>query len=148
MVDTYVQPNAGENFVILIGNGASPEVFSAPASINTTRGLKMSTAEKAVEIPDVTNPSNPAYTARAITAVDWQLDGAGIVNTGDDVTWATWWLTGAKKNVQIANSVTGGVVLQGPAVLTDCNLSGDRGDKVMGTITLKGAGLPAVSPHA
>lgn len=142
MTVTYVAAVAGEALLIKVGDGAGPEVFTAPALINAQRDLKLSTTEKAVEIPRVDTPGAPAKTVREITAIDWQLTGAGVLNSGDDKVYADWLISGAAKNVKIINSVTGGLTLTGSAVLTDFQVTGNRGDKVQVQMTLKGADLP------
>lgn len=142
---SYVNPNAGEQLLVKIGDGGSPEVFTAPALINTTRSVKLSTTEVATEIPRTDQPSLPGYTARAITGIDWEVSGAGVLNVGDDKTYADWLITGLPKNIQVVNNLTGGLTLQGSAVLTDFQSSGSRGGKIDVTLTLKGAALPATS---
>lgn len=145
MTATYVAAVAGEQLLIKVGDGGGPEVFAAPALINAQRDVKFSTTEKAVEIPRTDTPGAPAKTVREITGVDWSVTGAGILNSGDDKTYADWLISGQPKNIKVINPTTGGLTVTGPAVLTDFQVTGNRGDKVMIQLTLKGADLPVTS---
>lgn len=148
MTATYVAAAAGETLLVEVET-ATPGTYAAPLTINLARSLELSaTAEKSV-IPRTDNPSAPGKTVAVITSVDWKASGAGTVNLGDDVTYATWLLSGAPKNVRISNANTGGMVLIGAAVLTTFSMNSDGiGKKVQGSIALEGADIPAVTTHA
>lgn len=148
MVATYVAPNSGEQLLIKLGDGGGPEVFAQPALVNADRALKMSTSEVAVEIPRTDNPSAPAKTVRQVTATDWEVTVSGIMNNGDDKTWADWLMSGVAKNIKVVNNATGALTLTGPALCTDFNPTGKRGGKVEFQATLKGADLPTTSASA
>jgi len=149
MVATYVNPNANEQLLVKVGDGASPEVFTAPVLINTTRSLQLTGNAVATVIPRTDDVSAPGKTVRGVSSVDWQVSGAGILHVGDDKTYTDWLLTGAAKNVKVVNNKTGGVILTGSAVLTAFEISGGEvAGKLTCTLTLMGADIPAATATA
>lgn len=147
MTASYVLAAAGEALLIKVGDGALPEIFTAPATINAQRDVTFSTTEKATVVPRVDNPSAPGKTQRQITATDLVITGQGLLNLGDDVTYANWLLSGAPKNVKVINPSTG-MTITGPFLCTDFKVTGNLGDKQTMQLSLKQADLPVVTASA
>ena len=149
MAATYLTTVAAEQLLVMIETSPGSGTYAAPATINLQRNLEMMSQADANLIYRTDNPSAPAQTQRTVVAIDWKCGGQGTMQLGDDVVYANWWASGASKNVQITNTLTGAIVLTGPAVLTSFALSGDGiGKKVQATIQLEGAGLPSIATHA
>lgn len=143
---SYVNPIATEQLLIKVGDGATPEVFLAPALINGSRGYKGTTTEKTTIVPRTDDPSQPGKTVRKIVATDSEISGEGLINVGDGVTYEAWRLSGQPKNVKVYNNVTGALVVTGPYVLTDFTLTGSAiGEMVTCQLTLKQADMPTAS---
>ena len=142
---------AGELLLIKIGDGGSPETFTHPCTINTSRGVSLSTSEATTEVADCATPSNPAYTDRRIKSYDTSVSGAGVMDTASTYAFITWWQSGAAKNVKIYQNLTGaqgGWVITQSMVLTDFQITGTRGERQEITLTLKGAGKPTIAANA
>ena len=121
----------GEKLLIKVGNGASPEVFTHPALINTTRGVTWSANISEAEIPDAATPANPATMRRRVKSVDFTLQGAGKCDKTSVLAYVQWLNSGVAKNIQIVQNDTGangGFTRTGSAILKDFSLTGARGD--------------------
>lgn len=113
-------------FVISLGNGASPEVFTAPCGLNS-RGFKRTAATSDTNVPDCDNPDDPSWLERDVVSLSGSLSGAGVVADEDFDVWDTWFTSGLSKNVKI---VLGTRVWIGPMKLTSLNITGERGKRV------------------
>jgi predicted secreted protein len=133
----YITPVLGEQLLIQIGNGASPEVFTAPNLINTTRGISFSTSTESDELIDLANQSAPAQTIRRVKSTDVKIDGAGMIHKADVYEWIDWANGGNIKNVKVTD---GSWVGTGPFVLTSFQISGERRKSSECQITLEQAG--------
>lgn len=148
MTDTYVAATPGEKMLVEIET-ATPGTYAAPATITLQRSLELTASIEKALIPNATNPSAPGYNDGTATGLDWKISGQGTLNVGDEVTWANWWVSGARKNVRVSNALTGGIVFVGPALVASLSLTSDGiGKKVQGSISLEGAGLPTITTHA
>lgn len=138
-----IKPLFGEKIIILVGDGASPtEVFTAPAMINTSRGLTFSTSTESDELIDLNNQSAPASMVRRVKSVDLKLDGAGMVHADDVKTWLDWAAAGTIKNVKIQDAGKWSITV--PMVLTNFQISGDRVKSSECQITLEQADVPTI----
>lgn len=126
-----VQNAPGEQLLIQFGNGATPEVFTASCTINTTRSLDLTGTASSTEIADCVTPSNPAVTVRQIKSTDCKFTGAGIADAP-----AAWAMLQAQtagkaincKVIQNRTGAAGGFTGTGPFVITGLNIAGARGD--------------------
>lgn len=149
MAATYVAAAAGETIVALIESSPGSGTYVAPASINLSRSIDLMTDVETTVIPRTDIWSAPGKKVRVVTALDWKVQGQGILNTGDDLVWTNWWASGATKNVQLTNANTGGVVLTGAAVLTALSISSDGvGKRANISVTIEGADIPTITTHA
>lgn len=140
-----VQNAPGEQLILQIGNGATPEVFTATCTINTTRGLDRSAKASVTELADCIVPSNPAQTVRQIMSTDLKFTGAGIADAPSILAIEQWLASGAQKNCKIILNRTGaagGFTISVPLVITAYNLAGARGDMMTFNITCEQAAAP------
>jgi hypothetical protein len=131
--------------LVLLGNGATPEVFSAPCGF-TDKAVKNTAASSAAIIPDCDNPEAAPWSVEGITSLSLEVTGSGILALEDDPTWQAWFDSGASKNVRIVKNMPaaqGGGYRQGPMVLTDISeavkLSSDA-KLATRNVTIKSAG--------
>lgn len=135
----------GEQLLLLVGNGATPEVFTALCTINTTRSLDLTVKASATEIADCTTPSNPAYMVRQAQSIDLKFTGNGIADAPSvATTLIPWWQNGSVKNCKLQqnrSSVNGGFTITAPLIMTSLQLQGARGDQqtFTGSFELAGA---------
>ena len=142
---------AGELIVILIGNGASPEVFAASATINTSRAIDLSVATTTAEVPDAANPGAAAVTVRAVKSQDCKITGAGLADGPSIPTFVKWGLNPGPKNIIAGPTMTGangGFTITGPFIMTAFNLTGIRAEKATFTATFEQAGQLTYAANA
>lgn len=132
-----INPVLGEQLLVQIGDGSSPEKYTAPNLINTTRGISLSTSTETEELIDLADQSAPATTVRYVKSVDLKIDGAGMVHKSDVLTWLNWAKSGAVKNAKVTD---GTWTITGAFVLTDFKISGERRKASECQITLEAAG--------
>lgn len=128
--------------MILIGDGATPEVFAAPCGLNEmTMTMTADTAETI--LPDCANPDDPAWKVTDVSALQMTLSGTGVLDKDARVTWEDWMMSGAEVNVRWMYDVLladGGGYYQAPAILTNITVTATRGQRatVDVSITLNG----------
>lgn len=140
-----IQPLFGQQIVIQVGNGASPEVFAAPNLINTSRGMAFSTAVESDELVNLADQSAPAQMVRRIKSTDFKVDGAGMVHKPDVLAYLQWVTSGLPKNVKVTD---GTWTITGPFVLTSFQVTGERLKSSECSISLEQAGELTITPNA
>ncbi len=147
--DTYVQEVDAPDFTIAIGDGASPETFTAKCTINKSRGFNRTTNIQTNVVPNCTTPSAPGKTKKKVTSFDWDVDGSGVLNVADAVFFDNWATSGLPKNIKISvGSVTGAMIFTGPALCQTFSLTGAaQGDLVEATIKLTGYDIGTTTSH-
>lgn len=136
-----ITPLLGEQLLIQLGDGATPEKYSAPALINTTRGITFSTSTETEELIDLADQSAAAVTARFAKAVDWKIDGAGMVSKPDLKEYLLWSKSPKARNVKVSDAATGATwTVTGSAILTQLQVSGERRKASTVQISLESAG--------
>lgn len=137
--------SAGETLLIKVGNGATPEVFTHPCLINTTRDITYTTNVTDTEVADCDNPSLPAAILRQAKSVDVTVTGAGKLNKSDCEYYAAWALSGVPKNVQVVQNETGangGYTLSASMILKDFKHGGAAREYQDCSLTL----VPTITP--
>lgn len=132
---------SGSMMLILVGDGASPEVFSAPCGL-TTKGLNQTAETAESVVPDCDDPAAPAWTESEVVALSWGASGSGIQADEAVQVWEEWFASGLPRNVRIEmyKGANAGRKYSGAALLTDFNRTGERGQRVQVEVTLKGTG--------
>ena len=141
----------GVKLLLKVGDGASPEVFTAYCSINAARSLQGTAATNEFNIPDCDDPDALAWVTREKVSVSYTVNGAGILNTPDVEDFATWLASEDAKNCQIivdVPSADGGVIFSGAFHLTEFQITGDRGAKMECTLSLASSGEVVVTANS
>ncbi|MDR3512627.1 MAG: phage tail tube protein [Caulobacteraceae bacterium] len=134
------------SFQVLLGDGATPETFSAPCGF-TKRSLKLSSQTSDTIVPDCDDPTIAAWTERNVSSLSGQVSGNGVTAMGSLSTWRAWFLSGQTKNIRILFNLPGaqgGGYFQGGAVLTDWSHDADiksEGGRTQQSVTLDNDGL-------
>jgi predicted secreted protein len=139
----------GVLLVIMVGDGGSPEVFTAYCTINAARSIKGDAATNDFNIPDCLDPDALGWLVREKVSVSYAVDGAGILNTPDAQEFAEWLADPLSRNCQIIVDVPaadGGIMFEGPFHLTSFQITGDRGNKMEATVSLVSDGIVTVTP--
>lgn len=132
---------------ILIGDGATPEVFSLICGL-TTKGVDFTTSTQTSEVPDCANEDLPSWQEIAITSVGANITGSGMWSVQSHGIMSNWILNGEVKNVQVHwdDAAAGDpLYLQGPCVCTALGNSVQKGQKVNQNISLAFTQKPAVT---
>ena len=131
------------DFQVLVGNGASPEVFSNPCGF-TQRSSKIDATAEETMVPDCDNEDAPVWPARDISSVSASVNGQGVMTPGAAPIWRNWMLGGLKKNVRVGpigrTLADDGGYYQGSAVLTSLENVSAKGKRVTATIALASDG--------
>lgn len=131
--------------MILLGDGADPEIFSAPCGFdNLTMSVQI--ASNDVAIPDCDDPDFPAWLVTDIVSKQMRLTGSGLLDTDAMQRWQEWWFGDVtEKNVRWFRDLTsgqGGGYFQAPAVLTTYEETAQRGQRWQVNIAINLNGKP------
>jgi predicted secreted protein len=123
-------------FLIQLGDGASPETFAQPCGA-TSRGFKRTAALSETNVPDCDDEDAPSWLERDVTSNSASCDFAGVVDKDDFTDWDDYFDNGVTKNVKIT---LGAIIWQGPFKISDLEVTGQRGQRVTFTATLQSDG--------
>lgn len=141
MPDTYVSTVSGEEILVQIGDGASPELFAHDCMINGSRSFNMSASTKDQTIPNCTDPSKPDKTVRTVEAEDSTISGEGKVHKTSLKTWLD--RVGTTFNVRVL--VAGAFQAAGLYILTEFSLTGTAREYATASVTLVQADKPTIT---
>lgn len=129
---------------ILIGDGESPEVFSAPCGFTQlTRTLNVNTND--VNIPDCNDPDLASWLATDEESRQMIVSGQGVVAEEALTVWDDWFLTGGERNCRWSRTTVSATLngyFAGPAILTAYEEQGQRGQRWNVSVTLAFNGAP------
>lgn len=151
MASNPVKHARGVKLLIMVGDGAVPEVFTAYCTINAARSVVGEAATNDFNIPDCDNPDAMGWLAREKVSLSYSATGAGILNTPDVEVFADWLADPLSRNCQIVVDVPaadGGVIFAGLFHLTHFEITGDRGAKMQATLNLVSDGEITVTATA
>lgn len=129
----------GTKLLILVGDGASPEVFAQPCGLTTT-GIDFSSSTNTTLIPDCDDPEAPAWEAKDVNGLSASVTGTGVMAVESFDIWNDWFSSAAAKNchVKLDNASLG--YWSGQFILTGLKYGGTRGEKVTLDVTLSNTG--------
>lgn len=125
----------GTKLLILVGNGAGPEVFSQPCGL-TTRTFDLAASTNTTLIPDCDEPDAPAWEAKDVNALSATVSGSGVMAVESFDIWNDWFMGATAKNLQIKLDSAALGHWAGSFILTSLKYGGQRGQKVTVDITL------------
>ena len=122
-------------FLVKIGDGASPEVFTDPCGL-TTRGFTRTANMNDTNVPDCDDPDAPSWLGRDVVSYQAEIAGNGVVAQESFDTWEEWWNAGETRNVKIelGNPVEFSWTM--PAKLQQFAVTSERGKKVEMTVAI------------
>jgi hypothetical protein len=131
-------------FLVKIGDGASPEVFTDPCGL-TSKGLTRTANLNDTNIPDCDDPDAPSWLGRDVVSYQGAIAGSGVVAEESFDTWEDWWNAGETRNVRIelGNPVAYAWIM--PAKLQEFAITAERGNKVQMAVNIVSDG--AVVPE-
>lgn len=140
---TPLEDFTGSKIILKVGDGASPEVFTARCTINSTRGIEWTNNVIEDTEIDCDAPDDPGWVTRETDTLSCQVTGEGRAHGPDIGYLITWMESGLPRNCQIViddGDVANQQTVSGSFLLTQCGFSGDRKAKATGTITLQSDG--------
>lgn len=141
----------GVELFVEIGNGADPEVFAHPCSINSERGIDFAADTNDTNVPDCDDPTAPQWTLREITRKGATVSGQGTAHLPDQDIFFDWFNSGEAKNVKVRDAATGangGRTYTVAMLCTAFRKSGSDSEFVNFSITLVSNGAVAKSNNA
>src|ERR1700744_4113347 len=106
---------AGTKLLILVGDGASPEVFAQPCGL-TNNTFSLTSATGSTVIPFCDDPEAAAWDSKEVTSLSAQVTGSGVMAVESFEIWNNWFLSGSLKNAQVKIDDPGLGIYQGPWV--------------------------------
>ena len=129
-----------KNFKVLLGNGATPEVFTAPCGL-TSAGLTLSKDTNSTVVPDCADPDAAAWVERDVVSLSAAISGSGVLATESLATWEAAFISTSAINARIQVDVpTVGGYWSGAFHLTRFDPAGTRGNRVSVTIAMESDG--------
>lgn len=129
--------------MIALGDGATPEVFTAICGI-TSKGLQQTRATNDTVDWDCTDPDATPITIRDTGATDWSITGSGMLARNryadlqaafEDPNPANWrFVFDEKAGDEIIDGYH-----QGPGLLTDFSVTAENGNYLQISLTITGA---------
>lgn len=80
----------GGKIRVMLGNDASPQVFSAPCGLSQ-RSITLSKGLNEVQIPDCDNPDEVTWTGRDASSLSISISGEGVLASESIETWVDAW---------------------------------------------------------
>jgi predicted secreted protein len=134
-----------KNFVLAIGNTATPEVFT-PLGAFTSRSMAGKLETGSTQVPDASDDSALMATELEGKTITWQVTADGITNQGttSSALLRNWFLSGQPMDCQLQKNVPlaqDGGYYAGSFYLTDLKEDGKRAEKTTVSITLASTGF-------
>ncbi len=140
----------GPSLLILIGDGADPEVFSHPCTINAARGLSLTANTNDTNVPDCDDPEAIPWLLREKTSKQGTVTGAGALHAADQDVFFAWLASDSPRNVRVVTNIaagSGGRTYSGLFHCTQFDVTGDFGQVVQANITLVSNGAVTQEPN-
>lgn len=146
------KPNTakGTKFRILMGNGASPQVFAALCGL-TAKSINFQTQTNDFYVPDCTNPDDPAWREITKSGKSATISGQGTLNMDSHEEFFEAWEDPDSRSYRVelnVGSVNNGGYWAGLFNLTQYNVTGNDGELITAELTLESDGpivwVPAV----
>lgn len=128
-------------FKVLLGNGATPEVFSAPCGL-TANSIAFSKDTNSTVVPDCADPDAAGWVERDVVSNSATITGSGVMATESLATWRTAFEAGVSVNarVQVDVPAPAGGYWSGAFHVTRFEPGGTRGNRASVAITMESDG--------
>lgn len=135
------------DFRVLVGDGDTPEVFSAPCAF-MARAFNRNKTFQEVSIPDCTDEDLPGWVNRDPLTKSWGVTGDGMMDEGSIAMWDNWFLDAAERSVTIliTKSDVTNIQYSGKGHLQTLTYQANRAERLMFSIEIVGDGPLSESP--
>lgn len=127
------------NFKIYLGDGADPEVFTAPCGF-INKALNLESDVSTTNVPDCTNPEDPAWEVAGVSVKRANVNASGVMAEESYETWRAAWDNGVPINVRVEKRLG---YWAGPAIVQSLGESvalGSDGNLIQLTVAVRSAG--------
>jgi Phage tail tube protein len=144
-----VKPIGFADFVLTLGDGATPtEVFAAPCAFSA-RALNLTKNLNEIVVPDCSDENKPGWIVRDPLSISWDITGEGLLDEGSIDTWDEWFLQTGSKSVKVTmTTTTGTIVYTGKGHLQTWNRTAARGEELTYSVAIAGSGVLTRTPPA
>lgn len=124
-------------FLIEVGNGATPEVFGAPCGL-TSKSFNGQAQTSDTNVPDCDDPDAPSWLERDVTSLSRDISGSGVLAEESLEMWDDWFTSANPKNCQVSltDGNNGTRTWSGSYILSVFEITGNIGEKVQVNVTL------------
>lgn len=132
----------GSKVRVLVGNGATPEVFGAPCGLNE-RGITFTKNLNEISIPDCDDPDLVNWLGREADTLSASISGQGLLAQEAEPTWWAWFSSSLSRNVRLEFLNDANVrqfFYTGKFHLSSFEVSATRGERVTVTIAAQSDG--------
>lgn len=136
-------PIDGRSHYILVGDGASPEVFSSPCGLNGG-SFSPNLESRKTKLYDCDNHLGANETHTTVFGSDYTVSDSGLLSLEADATWREWYSSKTPRNIRYKR-VNG--YYEGPAVLTAYSEDFSREEDVAVSIQVDFNGEPVWVPN-
>lgn len=131
----------GTKLLIKLGNGASPETFTAPCAL-VTKSLSRSAGLNEFNLEDCDNPDAPIWTERVKGALTGSVSGSGTLAKESLDAYEDFFAAVESRNVQVTLDFSGDPrTYQGAFHLATLNITGEQDGLVQVEIELQSDGV-------
>lgn len=135
-------------FKVEIGDGGSPEVFSAPCGF-TQKSFNRSKSLNEVQIPDCDDPDAPVVVSRDVASISFAVSGQGVLAGESVAMWDAFYASTTSRNIKVTQEFAapiGTVVWTGKAHLESIEITAQVGNRVTANISLQSDGALTRTP--
>lgn len=134
--------------IVKLGDGETPEVFSAPCGF-TSKAFTRSKTLNEVVVPDCDDPDAPANVERDVASLSWAVTGNGVLAGESLEAWDAFYDSTDPVNViieEIFDAPIGTITYTGAAHLETWEHTAELGQRVNASVSIQGTGALVRSP--
>lgn len=130
---------------ILLGDGGSPEEFTAPCGL-TTKALTITKNLAEEAIPDCDDPDAPNWLARDVQTMSAGITGEGLLAMESEAIWNAAAFSTEPLNVRLEIAFTAGTrVYEGAFHIDSFTPTGAQGARITSAISMQSDGIVSTS---
>lgn len=139
---TAAQTFRFSGYRVLLGDGGSPESFSAPCGF-TERSFSINRELAETNVPDCGDDDAPSWLERDVTSQSATINGTGVLDTSALPLWLAILETTESFNARVELWREGAKIghWQGAFTLESFETSGTRGERVTVTVAMQSDGV-------
>lgn len=125
---------------VLLGDGASPEVFTAPCGL-TSKGVTITQNLSEVNIPDCDNPDDPFWVGRDTVSLSVSISGEGVLAAESVPIWIAAAKSTGKTNAKFEVEFdSGNLVYSGAFKIDSFAVTVAQGERAQCSVSLQSDG--------